>query len=97
MRLAPIFRMNDYVFVDSSPLFCSATEQSDLKGCKTFFSWTQGLHKVGGVNNDTLQFVQNEFENKISIYCTTLGLTWRRYCGDDPSGKEKRRSNQVPC
>lgn len=51
---------------------------------------------MNGVNGDTQLFLQHWLENTISLHQTTLRLTPRRHCEDDPADSNEHPSNEKP-
>lgn len=83
IRLAPIFRADNYICLDRLPLFRSAAEKSDSKGFNKLIPRKQGSFKVTGEMKYILRITQDDLENTASIHQTIVSRTSRSHCDEN--------------
>lgn len=78
VRLAPIFQVRYYIFLDRLSLFRSAAERPASEWYNKLILREQGPYSVTSVNETSLPVVQDELENIVSFYPATVIPASRR-------------------
>lgn len=95
MCFTPNFEEGDEDYLDRYSLFHSASEKSAAKGYSKMQPRKQRPHRVTGVQENTVQILQDGLEDTISINRTTLARDSRTYWYGR-NGKEEGSTQEEP-